>query len=127
MLKVERPGIGDETRGWGPPFDANGASAYFLSVNRNKLSIALDFDDPGDRSVLHRLIADADVVVENFRPGTLERRGVSALDLLRRDPELLWCRLIGFGDNDEIARRTTPSFRPNAAGWPSPASGTAPR
>ncbi len=49
VLKVERPGTGDETRGWGPPFDADGTSAYFLSVNRNKLSVALDFDDPADR------------------------------------------------------------------------------
>ncbi len=99
VLKVERPNRGDETRGWGPPFDADGASAYFLSVNRNKLSIALDFDEPEDRGVLYRLIAEADVVVENFRRGTLERRGVDPTALLRQHTDLLWCRLTGFGDD----------------------------
>src|SRR5688572_31549459 len=74
VIKVERPGGGDETRGWGPPFDDRGESAYFLSVNRNKLSVAADFDLPADRDLVHRLMADADVIVENFRPGALERR-----------------------------------------------------
>src|ERR1051325_1997088 len=74
VIKVERPGSGDETRGWGPPFDAEGRSAYYLSINRNKLGIAADFDDPDDRAILERLIAESDVVVDNFRVGTLERR-----------------------------------------------------
>ena len=97
VIKVERPGTGDETRGWGPPFDATGESAYFLSVNRNKLSIALDLDFAPDRDVLLRLLRETDVVVENFRPGTLERRGLTPLDLLAADPRLIWCRLTGFG------------------------------
>src|SRR5687768_5101983 len=72
VIKVERPGTGDDTRGWGPPFTA-GESAYFLSINRNKESVALDFKQPDGRQLLEQLIARADVVVENFRPGTLAR------------------------------------------------------
>jgi crotonobetainyl-CoA:carnitine CoA-transferase CaiB-like acyl-CoA transferase len=97
VLKVERPEAGDETRGWGPPFDTEGESAYFLAVNRNKLGIALDLDHGGDRGLLVRLAREADVVVENFRPGTLERRGVHPPELLADCPRLLWCRLTGFG------------------------------
>src|SRR6476620_10569565 len=69
VIKVERPDGGDETRGWGPPFDADGESAYYLSINRNKLSAALDLNSATDRTVLDALFAEADVVVENFRPG----------------------------------------------------------
>src|SRR5829696_4376319 len=76
VLKVERPGGGDETRGWGPPFDERGESAYFLSVNRNKLGVAADLDRPEDATLVARLAAEADVVVDNFRPGMLERRGL---------------------------------------------------
>lgn len=97
VLKVERPGSGDETRGWGPPFDADGESAYFLSVNRNKISVTLDLDVGADRALLLALAEEADVVVENFRPGTLERRGIDPVSLLKRRPDLIWCRLTGFG------------------------------
>jgi crotonobetainyl-CoA:carnitine CoA-transferase CaiB-like acyl-CoA transferase len=97
IIKVERPVSGDETRGWGPPFDAAGESAYFLSVNRNKLSIALDIDQPGDRDVIANLAAEADVVIDNFRRGTLERRGLVPEKLLQRAPKLLWCTITGFG------------------------------
>src|SRR5215208_468403 len=76
VLKVERPGGGDETRGWGPPFDERGESAYYLSVNRNKRSLVADLESAEDRALLSRLVAGADVVVDNFRPGTLERRGL---------------------------------------------------
>src|SRR5258708_570252 len=72
VLKIERPHEGDETRGWGPPFDSRGESAYFLSVNRNKLSVALDLDNAGDRDMVSSLVAEADVVIENFRPQMLE-------------------------------------------------------
>src|SRR5678816_3416334 len=78
VIKVERPDGGDETRGWGPPFTPDGASAYFLSVNRNKLSIGADLTDASDLDLLVRLAGEADVVVENFLPGTLERRGWGA-------------------------------------------------
>jgi len=100
VIKVERPGLGDETRGWGPPFDPDGQSAYYLSINRNKLSVALDLDAEEDRRVLLSLAETADVVVENFRIGTLERRGVHAIALLERRPDLVWCRLTGFSGGD---------------------------
>jgi len=97
VLKIERPGDGDETRGWGPPFDPRGESAYYLSVNRNKLSLAADLDAPADRALIEELIAGADVVVDNFRPGTLERRGLAPDALLARHPALVWCTITGFG------------------------------
>ena len=97
VIKIERPVTGDETRGWGPPFDADGESAYYLSVNRNKLSVALDLDAPADVRILESLIRTADVVVDNFRPGTLERRGLNVSTLLAAQRELLWCTITGFG------------------------------
>ena len=97
VIKVERPGAGDETRGWGPPFDDRGESAYFLSTNRNKISLAADLSLPADRELVERLIADADVVIENFKPGTLERRGMGAEAMLARSPQLIWCTITGFG------------------------------
>jgi len=97
VIKVERPGRGDETRGWGPPFDGSGQSAYYLSVNRNKLSIALDLESAVDRDVVIRLAGDADVVVDNFRRGTLERHGLDPAELMRRNPALVWCTITGFG------------------------------
>jgi crotonobetainyl-CoA:carnitine CoA-transferase CaiB-like acyl-CoA transferase len=97
VIKVERPGTGDETRTWGPPFDSQGRSAYYLSINRNKLDLAADLDDPRDRAFLETLLADADVVVDNFRSGTLERRGISPEEWCRRRPELVWCTITGFG------------------------------
>jgi crotonobetainyl-CoA:carnitine CoA-transferase CaiB-like acyl-CoA transferase len=101
VLKVERPEAGDETRGWGPPFDARGESAYYLSINRNKLSLAADLDAPDDVALLRRLVADADVVVENYRPGALSRRGFDAAELLAEHPRLIWCTLSGFGPDSD--------------------------
>jgi crotonobetainyl-CoA:carnitine CoA-transferase CaiB-like acyl-CoA transferase len=97
VLKVERPEGGDDTRGWGPPFDERGESAYYLSVNRNKLSLTADFADPADAELIRKLASEADVVVENFRPGTLERRGLGAVELMKRNPRLVWCTITGFG------------------------------
>lgn len=96
IIKVERPGDGDETRGWGPPFDPRGESAYYLSVNRNKLSVALDLNAEADRQVLDHLFSEADVVVENFRPGVLARRGLDAATVRARFPRLVWCTIAGF-------------------------------
>jgi crotonobetainyl-CoA:carnitine CoA-transferase CaiB-like acyl-CoA transferase len=97
VLKVERPDGGDETRGWGPPFNADGESAYFLSVNRNKLGMTADLATDEDVALLRDLAGTADVVVENFRPGALERRGLSAAALCEANPALVWCTITGFG------------------------------
>src|SRR5438477_4853004 len=101
VIKVERPGTGDESRTWGPPFDDQGRSAYYLSINRNKLGIAADLDVDADRELLTKLIADADVVVDNFLPGVLERRGFSPDALCTRHPSLVWCTITGFGPRSE--------------------------
>jgi crotonobetainyl-CoA:carnitine CoA-transferase CaiB-like acyl-CoA transferase len=97
VIKVERPGDGDETRGWGPPFDEDGQSAYFLAVNRNKKSLAADLADPRDRELVLDLIRDADVVLDNFLPGSLERLGLDPEKLLLENPSLIWCTISGFG------------------------------
>src|SRR5690349_4916245 len=101
VIKVERPDGGDETRGWGPPFDAEGESAYYLSLNRNKLSTTADLDRPEDRAMIERLIGGADVVVDNFRRGTLERRGLDPERFLRERPGLVWCTISGFGPGSD--------------------------
>jgi crotonobetainyl-CoA:carnitine CoA-transferase CaiB-like acyl-CoA transferase len=97
VIKIERPGGGDETRGWGPPFDDRRESAYFLSCNRNKLGVAADLDAPADQAFIRSLIADADLVVDNFKPGTLERRGLDPAALVAAHPSLIWCTMTGFG------------------------------
>lgn len=97
VIKVEKPGKGDETRGYGPPFDDRGESAYFLSINRNKKSIALDLGAEADRSLLVGLIGDADVVIDNFIPGKLEELGLDPDSLLETNPRLVWCSISGFG------------------------------
>lgn len=97
VVKIERPGVGDDTRGWGPPFDERGESAYYLAVNRNKLSVAADLSRAADRALLAGLMAEADVVLENFRPGSLERHGLGAREMLAAHPRLLWCTITGFG------------------------------
>jgi crotonobetainyl-CoA:carnitine CoA-transferase CaiB-like acyl-CoA transferase len=97
IVKVERPVTGDDTRGWGPPFDASGRSAYYLSINRNKLGIVADLDSADDRRLIERLLREADVVVDNFRPGTLERRGLSPDQWCSERSELIWCTITGFG------------------------------
>src|SRR5687768_11044613 len=101
VIKVERPDGGDETRGWGPPFDDRGESAYFLSVNRNKLSLAADLDEPTDLALIAELMQQADVVVDNFRPGVLERRGIDPGVVLERHPRLIWCTISGFGPGSD--------------------------
>lgn len=96
VIKVEQPGKGDDTRGWGPPF-LDDESAYFLSINRNKESVTLDFKQPAGGAILERLIAKADVLVENFRPGTLSKLGFDYGALAPRHPRLVYCSVSGFG------------------------------
>ncbi|HTS73710.1 MAG TPA: CoA transferase [Gaiellaceae bacterium] len=95
VVKVERPGEGDETRAWGPP-TVGGESAYFVAVNRGKRSVALDLARAEGQEVAQRLARSADVVVENFRPGTAERLGVGYEELARESPGLVYCSITGF-------------------------------
>jgi crotonobetainyl-CoA:carnitine CoA-transferase CaiB-like acyl-CoA transferase len=97
VIKVERPIAGDDSRSWGPPFDERGESAYYLSCNRNKLSVSADLNDPSDIRLLGELAAAADVIVDNFLPGTLERYGLDPTLLLAAHPNLIWCTITGFG------------------------------
>jgi crotonobetainyl-CoA:carnitine CoA-transferase CaiB-like acyl-CoA transferase len=102
VTKVERPGGGDDTRSWGPPYDAaNGEATYFQALNRNKASIALDLADSGDLSEAKRLAAAADVVVENFRPGLMEQFGLGYEALAAANPGLVYCSITGFGSGSE--------------------------
>jgi crotonobetainyl-CoA:carnitine CoA-transferase CaiB-like acyl-CoA transferase len=97
VLKVERPGGGDDTRAWGPPHDERGEATYFQSVNRNKRSVVLDLGDPAGVEHARRLAAGADVVVENFRPGVMERLGLGYDELAEANPGLVYCSITGFG------------------------------
>jgi len=101
VLKVERPSIGDETRAWGPPFDERGEAAYYLAINRNKLGVALDLDTPADRALIEQLIAGADVVLDNYKRGTLERKGLAPERFLEQHPRLIWCTVTGFGPDSD--------------------------
>lgn len=96
IIKVEQPGKGDDTRAWGPPF-IGAESAYFLSINRNKESITLDYKPAAGRAVLEKLVARADVMVENFRPGTLERAGFGWPAMHERFPRLVYASIAGYG------------------------------
>jgi crotonobetainyl-CoA:carnitine CoA-transferase CaiB-like acyl-CoA transferase len=103
VVKIEHPAGGDETRSWGPPF-AGGESAYFLSVNRGKRSVALDLKDPEGRELALELCARADVVIENFRPGGAERLGVDYDTVRRRRPDVVYCTISGFGRRQPLDR-----------------------
>ena len=100
VIKVERPEVGDDTRHWGPPFmetDGEPESTYFLSTNRNKESIALDFKSEGDREVLEGLIRRSDVLIENFRVGVMDRLGLDGKRLEELNPRLVTLSITGFG------------------------------
>ena len=96
VVKVEQPGVGDDTRGWGPPF-TGGESAYFLCVNRNKKSVTVDLKSKEGVALLRRLAERADVLIENFRPGTMERLGLGEKELRAINPKLIYASLSGFG------------------------------
>jgi len=97
VIKVEEPGKGDDTRQWGPPFTKSGMSAYFISANRNKRSLTLNIKSKAGRKVLRDLIKQADVLVENFKPGTLERLGFSYKELKKLRKNLIYCTISGYG------------------------------
>jgi crotonobetainyl-CoA:carnitine CoA-transferase CaiB-like acyl-CoA transferase len=98
VIKIEHPHGGDDTRAWGPPF-VEGESAYYLSINRNKESVAIDFKTAAGRAVIDALIARADVVVENFRPGTLDKLGFGYAEVAARHPRVVYVSISGFGQN----------------------------
>ena len=95
VIKVEQPGTGDDARQVGPFVD--GQSAYFMSVNRNKESIALDLKAPADRQIFEALLETADILIENFRPGTMEKLGYDWAMLHSRYPRLVFTSVSGFG------------------------------
>ena len=96
VIKVERPGAGDDTRTWGPPFVEQGAT-YYLGLNRNKRSITLDLADPDDARLARRLADRADVLVESFRPGTIDRLGLGYDAVAETYPGVVYCAISAFG------------------------------
>lgn len=98
VIKVEMPGRGDDSRSWGPPF-LKGESAYFMSVNRNKKSMTLNLKSKKSTEIIHRLIKESDVLVENFRPGAMERLGLDYEGVKEMNPRLIYCSISGFGQD----------------------------
>ena len=107
VIKIEHPERGDDTRAWGPPF-VGGESAYYLSINRNKESVAVDFKSDAGRAILDALVSRADVLVENFRPGGLDRLGFGYAALAERFPRLIYVSISGFGQHGP--RRLEPGY-----------------
>jgi len=105
VIKVELPGKGDDTRLWGPPF-VGGEASYFLTVNRNKRSLALDLKHEQGCEILWRLIEEADVLVENFSPGTIDRLGFGYDAVHARNPSLVFASISGFGQTGPSRSRT---------------------
>jgi crotonobetainyl-CoA:carnitine CoA-transferase CaiB-like acyl-CoA transferase len=100
VIKIERPGIGDETRSWGPPNDQHGNATYFQAVNRNKQSVAIDLSSETGRTRAREMAATADVVVENFRPDVMDKLGLGYETLSVSNPRLVFCSITGFGAGD---------------------------
>jgi formyl-CoA transferase/CoA:oxalate CoA-transferase len=107
VIKVERPGTGDGSRQWGPPF-IQGESAYFLSINRNKKSITLNLQSEKGKTILHKMAASCDILIENFRPGTAQRLGADYATLSKINPKLIYCSISGFGQDGPYRRK--PSY-----------------
>ena len=104
VIKIEEPTRGDDSRAFGPPF-VEGESAYFLCVNRNKRSCAIDLKHEAGRALLLSLVKSADVVIENFRPGTMQRLGLDPQTLRQHNPQLIYCSISGFGSQGPDAQR----------------------
>lgn len=109
IIKVERPGSGDDTRYWGPPFlkDENNTdtteSAYYLSANRNKRSVAIDITQPEGQELIHRLLEESDVLIQNFKTGGLEKYGLGFEQVRARHPHIVYCTITGFGREGPLA------------------------
>lgn len=121
VIKVERPGSGDDTRGWGPPYvtgadgEPTGESAYYLSSNRNKRSVALDVATPEGAEIVRRMARDCDVVIENFKPGGLRKYGLDHETLRAENPRLVYCSISGFGQTGPNADK--PGYDLLAQAW----------
>lgn len=116
ILKIERPHSGDDTRKWGPPFLKNSdgsnssESAYYLSANRNKRSVAIDIQTADGQALIHELLAQSDVLIENFKAGGLEKYGLSYEQIKERHPHLIYCSITGFGQNGPMAHEAGYDF-----------------
>tara|TARA_R110002033_G_scaffold87974_2_gene138073 strand:- start:2029 stop:3231 length:1203 start_codon:yes stop_codon:yes gene_type:complete len=122
VVKVERPEVGDDTRAWGPPYlrDADGRdtseAAYFLSANRNKRSITIDFTQAEGQQQVRELVAEADVLIENFKVGGLAAYGLDYVSLQQLNPRLIYCSITGFGQTGPYAKRAGYDFMIQAMG-----------
>lgn len=122
ILKIERPGMGDDTRHWGPPFlkDKNGEntqeSAYYLSVNRNKRSVTIDFKQPEGQDLLHEFLEKSDVLIHNFKVGGLEKYGLGYEQIKERHPHIIYCSISGFGSTGPLAKEPGYDFLAQAMG-----------
>jgi crotonobetainyl-CoA:carnitine CoA-transferase CaiB-like acyl-CoA transferase len=122
IIKIERPGTGDDTRGWGPPFVRDAASgkdadaAYYLCANRNKRSVTVDFTSPEGRAIVERLALRADVFIENFKVGGLAAHGLDYASLKKINPRLIYCSITGFGQTGPYAARPGYDFLVQAMG-----------
>lgn len=115
VIKVERPGRGDDTRAWGPPF-AGGESAYYLSINRNKRSMTLNLKSPEGKAILKQLVAEADVLIENFKTGDFDRMGIGYEALREVNPGLIYCSITGYGTTGPYASKPGYDFMLQAEG-----------
>jgi crotonobetainyl-CoA:carnitine CoA-transferase CaiB-like acyl-CoA transferase len=116
VVKIERPGTGDDTRQWGPPFAPDGASAYFHSCNRGKSSFAIDLETPEGQEQVRALAAEADVLIENFKVGGLARYGLDHISLKALNPRLVYCSITGFGQTGPYSARAGYDFIVQAMG-----------
>ena len=110
VIKVERPGAGDDTRHWGPPFAADGAAAYFHACNRGKTSVAIDLESEAGQEQVRALAAQSDVLIENFKVGGLARYGLDYPSLAELNPGLVYCSITGFGQTGPYAPRAGYDF-----------------
>lgn len=131
ILKIERPGEGDDTRTWGPPFlqDAEGQdtseSAYYLSANRNKRSIAVDIAHPEGQALIRSLLNECDILIENFKVGGLDKYGLGYDDIRKTHPHIIYCAITGFGQNGPMAHEPGYDFLAQAMGGLMAATGAA--
>src|SRR5688572_7311518 len=105
VIKVERPGTGDDTRSWGPPFAADGSAAYCHGCNRGKTSVAIDLESAEGQDQVRALVRGADILIENFKVGGLARYGLDHASLSALNPRLIYCSITGFGQDGPYAAR----------------------